>query len=142
MEKNPADILALFIFYRDSVYAKDPGGLASIYDADVRVFDMWSGASVRGKAAFLKSTERWFSSLGGEKVVVGFSEIEAEAEGGIAFASANVSFKAIDENGNQLRGMTNRLTWNLVRRDGSWLIIHQHTSVPIDPGTVKAVFDS
>jgi hypothetical protein len=35
--------------------------------------------------------------------------------------------------------MHNRLSWTLARRGAGWRIVHEHTSAPIDFGTMKAM---
>jgi len=84
-------------------------------------------------------TEDWFSSLNNERVVVTFSDVQVQANDAIGTASAFVRFAAISEQDVELRSMQNRLTWVALKKGGSWKIIHQHTSSPIDPGTMKAI---
>ena len=38
-----------------------------------------------------------------------------------------------------MRSMQNRLTWVLMRTDGGWLIVHEHTSVPISFSDTRGI---
>jgi ketosteroid isomerase-like protein len=140
--KGPSpEIRRLFEVYKESVFQKDPIRLAGIYDEGIIVFDMWSKFRVSGKGEWAEEIRSWLSSLGDERVVVEFSEIESMRDEVIAFASAFVSFKAVAADGSELRSMKNRLTWNIAKRGEDWLIVHQHTSAPIDSATTKAIFN-
>lgn len=37
--------------------------------------------------------------------------------------------------------MTNRFSVGLEKRDGAWKVVHEHSSLPIDLGSGKAVFE-
>jgi ketosteroid isomerase-like protein len=52
-----------------------------------------------------------------------------------AAVSAFTSYAAVSPDGSELRSMNNRLTW-ILRRDaeGSWKIVHEHTSAPTGEG--------
>ena len=47
--------------------------------------------------------------------------------------TARAIYTAISPTGEELRSMQNRLSWVLKSEGGQWLIIHEHTSVPIGP---------
>jgi ketosteroid isomerase-like protein len=142
MKVSRPEIQRLFEVYKESVYQKDHIRLAGIYDDEILVFDMWSKFRVSGKRAWAEDIRAWLSSLGEERVAVEFSEIESRMDATLAFASAFVSFKAVAADGTIIRSMKNRLTWNIAKRGEDWLIVHQHTSVPIDGKTTKAIFDA
>ena len=56
----------------------------------------------------------------------------------VSAAHATVTYRARSDTGEILRSIQNRLTWIAKRTDGVWKIVHQHTSVPIEPGTMIA----
>ena len=136
------EILELFGIYKDCAYRKDADRLAAIYDDEVLVFDMWAAFSVSGKAAWKDEIRKWLGSLGDERVVVEFSGIQSALDGSVAFASACAGYAAVAADGKILRSMKNRFTWNLAKKKGQWLIVHQHTSVPIDGKTAQGIFDA
>ena len=131
-----AGISALFESYKDAVYRKDAEGLLSLFDEDVRVFDMWAWR-YDGLPAWRDMVTGWFSSLGTTRDVVTFDDIRIHESGEMGIASAFVRFAATDESGNELRFLQNRLTWAVRKKAGAWKIIHEHTSGPVDGETLK-----
>jgi uncharacterized protein (TIGR02246 family) len=129
-------ISTLFDTYKDAVYGKDAAGLLSLFDEDVRVFDMWAW-SYDGLPAWREMVTGWFSSLGATRDVVTFDDIRIHESGDMAVATAFARFAAVSEKGEELRFLQNRLTWVLQKKAGAWKIIHEHTSGPVDGETLK-----
>jgi ketosteroid isomerase-like protein len=136
---TPAEIRQLLHAYVESVLAKDVEAFVALYDADLRVFDMWNSWSYDSRQPWREMVQGWFGSLRDERVAVAFSEVQTRVTQDLAVLHAFVSFAAIDAGGATLRSMTNRITMALVRRGDDWKIVHQHTSAPID-GETKAIF--
>jgi uncharacterized protein (TIGR02246 family) len=130
---------SLFDTYKNAVFQKDAEAFAAIFDSNVRVFDMWVLWSYDGLTGWKEMAKDWFGSLGTERVVVTFEDIRIEAADEMALATAYVRFAAISETGEELRYLQNRLTWVARKKEGHWVIIHQHTSSPIDFGTMKVI---
>ena len=124
-------ILTLFDRYRDAVWTKDVDGFLSLYAPEFRGFDMWGDWVQDGLPALRKMVEGWFGGLGADRVRVTFSDIRVTSGDDLAIAEAFVRFAAIGPNGDELRGMDNRLTWGLRKTGANWLILHQHTSAPL-----------
>lgn len=132
---NPEHVLQL---YREAVDAKDVDAYAGLYDDDIHVFDMWSDWSCTGLAAWRAMAADWFGSLGSERVAVDFDAVQTRQSGELAVIHAFMKFAAIAPDGTQLRSLDNRLTL-VLRRDGAaWKIVHQHTSAPVQFGTLQA----
>jgi len=124
--------------YRAAVHAKDPAAFTALYEQDVRVFDLWGRWSYDGSGAWRGSAEEWFSSLGDERVGVEFDDVQTVVGDDVAVLHAFVTYKGLSANGDELRAMSNRLTWGLRRKpDGTWRIAHEHTSAPVEPETGK-----
>lgn len=137
---HPNDpVTAALAAYRDAVLAKDVDAFCALYDTDLHVFDLWGQWQHQGLAAWRAMAEGWFGSLGGERVVVEFADVHAELAQDLAVGHAFVRFSAQSAGGPTLRSLDNRLTLVMRRRDGAWKIVHQHTSAPIEHGTVKAM---
>jgi uncharacterized protein (TIGR02246 family) len=132
------EIKLLFEIYKNAVFQKDVEAFTSIFDENVRIFDMWSW-TYEGLAVWREMAQGWFGSLGTERVVVTFDDIQIEATGEMATASAFVRFAAISEKGEELRYLQERLTWVARKKEGAWKIIHEHTSGPVDHETMKVV---
>jgi len=133
------EIELLFETYKNAVFQKDVAAYASIFDDEVRIFDMWIDWSSDGLAAWREMAKEWFGSLGSERVVVAFEEIRIQAGAELAAATAFVRFAAISEQGEELRHLENRLTWVVCKKEQGWKITHQHTSGPIDFETMKVI---
>lgn len=133
------EVEALFETYKNAVFQKDVEAFTALFDEKVRVFDIWVLWTYDGLAAWRDMAKDWFSSLGTDRVVVTFDDIQIETDGGLATATAYVRFAAISEKGEELRYLENRLTWVARKKDGTWVIIHQHTSSPIDFKTMKVI---
>jgi len=133
------ELTSLFDIYKTAVFDKDVDAYMSVFDDHLRVFDMWGLWSFDTLADWRTMTEGWFSSLKEERVVVTFSDIQVQENDAIGTATAFVRFAAISAQGEELRYLQNRLTWVALKKGGRWKIIHQHTSSPIDHGTMKAM---
>jgi uncharacterized protein (TIGR02246 family) len=130
---------SLFETYKTAVFQKDIEKFLTIFEENVRVFDMWERWSCEGLTAWRKLTESWFESLGMDKDLVSFEDIQVRTSGEMGVATAFVKFTAVSEKGETLRYLENRLTWVAQLKGGSWKIIHQHTSGPVDFATMKVV---
>lgn len=137
----------LLTTYTNAVFEKDTETFLSLFDEDVRIFDMWGSWSYDGHAAWREMVTGWFASLGADRDRVTFEEVKFFFSGDLATVTAFARFAAVSSRGEELRFLYNRITL-VVRRDGSeagsnagpndWKIIHQHTSAPID-GTLNAI---
>ena len=125
--------------YAAAVYAKDAAALIQLYDPDVRIFDAWGHWSCEGADAWQRSVEGWFTSLGSERVKVGFEDLKTTTSRELSSLSAIVSYTGVSAQGETLRAMHNRLTW-VLRTSGHVLrIVHEHTSAPIGFDDMKAI---
>jgi ketosteroid isomerase-like protein len=142
--------------YKDAIFQKKLETFVSLFDKDVRVFDMWGCWSYDGLAAWQEMVKGWFSSLGDLRDRVTFEEVAILQSGDLATVTAFARFAAISPQGEELRFLHSRLTL-VVRRVSAvlagagpdtdpdnvgsegWKIIHQHSSVPIDGGTLKGI---
>ena len=126
--------------YRDTVRAKDVDGFVALFADDVQVFDQWGRWSHDGIGAWREMAVGWFGSLGDEFVVVEFDDVRTRVSVDMAMASAFVTYRGMSAQGQELRSLTNRLTWLLRQESGAWKVVHEHTSVPIDDATGKGIF--
>jgi len=129
-----------FTIYKQSAWEKDTTAMIGLYDDNVVIFDMWDRGYQTGLAEWSAEIKNWLGSLGEEKVKVSFGMIKVQEAGDSAFASALVSFEAIAVDDTVLRSMKNRITLGLVRKNDRWMVVHQHTSAPVN-GELKAILD-
>jgi uncharacterized protein (TIGR02246 family) len=132
-----SEVESLLDAYRDAVDAKDVGAFVAIFADDVRVFDMWGTWSHDGIDAWREMAESWFGSLGDERVRVDFDDVQTTVGEDVAVLSAFVTFAGLSADGEELRSMNNRLTWGLRTVDGTWKVVHEHTSAPVEIATGK-----
>jgi uncharacterized protein (TIGR02246 family) len=132
-------ILRMFDAYKAAAFAKDVDAFIALYDPEVRVFDMWGRWSYDGVDAWRRTVVDWFGSLGTERVVVDWHEVQSIVVQDVAVAHAFVTYKGASAQGGDLRAMHNRLTWALRQKGGAWRIVHEHTSAPADFETSKVM---
>jgi uncharacterized protein (TIGR02246 family) len=132
-------LTTLFDTYKTAVFQKDIKAFTSIFDDNILVFDMWGQWSYRGLPAWTAMAEGWFASLGTDRDVIDFSDVQVHTSGELSTATALVKFTAVSDKGEELRFLQNRLTWIAQKKDNDWKIIHQHTSSPIDFETMKVM---
>jgi ketosteroid isomerase-like protein len=140
VDKLDNPILQVLDDYKAAVFAKDVDSFVALYDADVLVFDMWRVWSYKGIAVWREMAAGWFGSLGTERVIVDFSDVQRIVAQDLAVVHAFVTYKAVTADGVDLRSLDNRLTATLRQKSDGWKIIHQHTSLPIDLETTKGIF--
>jgi uncharacterized protein (TIGR02246 family) len=132
-----SEVESLLDAYRVAVDAKDVDAFVAIFADDVRVFDMWGTWSHDGIDAWREMAEGWFGSLGDERVRVDFDDVQTTVGEDVAVLSAFVTFAGLSADGEELRSMNNRLTWGLRTVDGTWKVVHEHTSAPVEMATGK-----
>ncbi len=135
--ENP--IVRVLDAYKAAVLAKDVDAFISLYDQDVRVFDLWGTWSYNGTEAWRAAVTDWFGSLGAERVAVAMEDVQTVVTHDVAVAHMFITYKGLSAEGKDLRAMQNRLTWVLRYTDGAWKIVHEHTSAPVDVETSKVI---
>jgi ketosteroid isomerase-like protein len=140
MNTAVSEITHICEIYKKSVYEKDYMALSNIYHEGIKAFDLWGKGIYESKIDWSNNLKTWLTSLKNEKVKVSFESLKVEANEMVGFAHALVTYRAMDENNVEQRKMKNRLSWGLVKVENNWLIAHQHTSVPIEFETTKAIF--
>jgi ketosteroid isomerase-like protein len=139
MNEPEQPILQAIETYRAAVFAKDVDALVALYDPNVRTFDLWAQWSYDGIDAWRAMVAGWFEALGPDRVVVRFDHVQMRVAQDFAVVHAFVTYTGMSAEGQALRSMNNRLTWALLQKSGAWKIVHEHTSVPIDHETTKAI---
>lgn len=117
--------------YVAAVHAKDAAAFAGLYTDDTRNFDMWGRFSYEGRDAVRAMAEEWFASVGTDQIRVEFQEVREVPGDDVMVVHAFIRFSGISAEGEELRSMTNRVTWGLRRTPDGWRIAHEHTSAPL-----------
>jgi len=116
--------------YQAAVLAKDVEAFVSIYADDAQIFELW-GTWVHDIGSWREMAKGWFAFLGDQRSVVEAHDVRTQVSDDMAMLTASLTYRAVDAAGQQLRSLDNRLTWVLRQRGGRWLVVHEHTSVPL-----------
>ena len=130
--------------YKTAVYEKDVEKFLSMYASDTHIYDCWGNWESKGISSWKENVAEWFNGLSEDGVLlkVDFNDLVVEENSYLAFVYCAVTFAAYqEESGEQLRQMTNRFTYGFKKVNESWVIVHEHSSLPIDMETGKAIFN-
>jgi len=135
---NPSEF---FEHYGQAAYSKNRELMIGLYHHEAELFDMWNSYHLQGIEKIGTMVDAWFTSLGNEQLEVEFGAIDIKQGEQIAFAYGFVHYRALDDEGKILRQMRNRMTVCLIKINSAWLVLHQHTSIPISSEDIKGVFE-
>jgi ketosteroid isomerase-like protein len=130
--------------YKKAVYEKDVEKFLSMYAPEMHIYDCWGNWEINGTSSWKKNVAEWFNGLSEDGVLlnVDFNDLVVEENSTLAFAHCAVTFAAHqEESGEKLRQMTNRFTFCLKKANESWVIVHEHSSLPINMETGKGIFN-
>lgn len=119
--------------------AQTEPALSQYFDTDVVFYDLTPGV-VRGLPAFRADMDGQYAKI--EDFTDKIVEIGIEADDHLAFAYSVQKASWIERKTGKKRFITFRQTDCYHKIDGKWTLSHQHDSVPFDPKTGKADFDS
>jgi ketosteroid isomerase-like protein len=94
--------------FKASVLAKDVDAFVALYDPGLSIFDMWGVWSYDGIEPWRQMVERWFSSVGTDRVIVDFSDVKTIVTKELALVHAFIKYKALDTEGKALRRRSDR----------------------------------
>lgn len=136
---NESEIRTLIDSRSDAIRVKDLDRLMSYYSGDIIYFDVVPPLQYVGSAALRDRFLEWFD---GYKSGIGqdVRDLNISADEDIAFASMLVRTSGTLKNGNELEAWA-RVTSCFRRSNLAWLTTHEHVSVPVDPGSMRAAID-
>ncbi|MGH9684383.1 MAG: YybH family protein [Candidatus Acidiferrales bacterium] len=128
--------------FRQAVLHKDMRGIARYYwnSPDIVIFDVVPPLSYVGWDSFRKDWEGFFDGFK-EITVYDWSDVHIEAEGNLGWMRALVHIVGTLQDGKPLN-MAFRDTAIFERKDGKWVVVHDHASVPIIFETGQAVMNA
>lgn len=107
---------------------KDLDRLMAFYDRDVEVFDVRFSLNVPGAAAYRNNFESWFDSFDG---ALGYEVHNLRIASGESAALCHyLALVTGARPGGRRSGYWVRVTSCFERRDGEWLVTHEHVSIP------------
>lgn len=140
MDTDALDQLRALVAERvAAVHAKNPVPLAGRQAPDVILFNVLPPLQIQGKDAIVEQTQAWFDAYAGD---IGYEvrDLHVDADGDVGFCSFLYRVSGTLGGGGDV-DMWVRATLCCRRVDGTWLITHDHESVPFDAATGKAVTD-
>nr|WP_297525319.1 nuclear transport factor 2 family protein [uncultured Roseateles sp.] len=118
--------------YAAAVFDRDLQRFVDLYAEDVQVFDSWDRWEFAGREDWAGMIAGWFAGIQDVRVRVTAKDVKTWHDAHVAGGSATLAFAALDADGQPLRSTENRLTVLLRNEGGTWRVVHQHTSVPVD----------
>jgi ketosteroid isomerase-like protein len=120
--------------------AQSAAEATATWDKNVIFDDMILPGETTGKDAVLKELQPQFDAVG--HIDTKILRIKIVAESRVAFAFSVQHLVAPGKNGGPGLDAVFRESDGFVKKAGKWTLVTQHISVPFDPKTGKAVFDS
>jgi ketosteroid isomerase-like protein len=121
----------------EGLRAKDLDGLKQLYAKDIVSFDVEPPLQHVGIDAKLKNWANVFAFF--ESVTYEIRDLTLTAGDDVAFGHAFARLSGTLKNGTATSGMWVRVTYCLRKVDGTWLIVHDQVSVPLDIASGKGV---
>lgn len=114
--------------WAEAIRAKDYDKLMGHYAEDVVVFDVPPPLRKQGKDVYRQSWEGWLGQFQGD-VYCEFKDMEISASDNIAFLHTLTKIGTIGADDTDT-GSWVRVTVGFEKRDGRWLAVHEHASIP------------
>jgi ketosteroid isomerase-like protein len=112
------------------VRARDIDAVVSRHSADLLMFDVVEPARLQGLDAYRRSwLEQFFPWHGGTGR---FDLIDLKVSAGVDVAFATALLECVGTEDGRKVAFTLRLTIGLEKRDGEWVVVHEHHSQPLD----------
>jgi ketosteroid isomerase-like protein len=134
-----SEVRELFDNRSEAMRAKDIDRLMSLYAADVVYFDLVPPLQYTGSAALRERFIDWFEGWNGP-IGMETRDLRISASGEMAAAHMLLRASGTRTNGREV-GYWVRTTNCCQRSDRSWLITHEHVSLPVNFETGSAVLD-
>jgi uncharacterized protein (TIGR02246 family) len=139
MASPQSEVRALLESWSEAIRAKDLDRLMALYAPDIVYFDVVPPLHYSGSAAVRRNFLRWFdswqSAIGQE-----IRDVQVAASGDLAVAHMLIHASGTLKNGRDV-GYWVRATVCCQRTHHTWLITHEHVSLPVDPESRRAVMD-
>jgi uncharacterized protein (TIGR02246 family) len=135
-EKDEAQIRECLSQWTRALRAKDLGALMALYAPDTIAFDLMPPSQVDA-GHYRQNFERWFGMMSGP-IEYEIHDLRIKTSGDIAFSHNLGHVKATRANGEKADYWV-RVTVGFQRKNGQWLVAHDHVSMPFDMETGKAV---
>ena len=135
---DEAEIKALEARFVKALEAKDVDAIMANYvpGNSLIVFDVLPPRQYVGSDAYKKDWQGFLATCQGP-LKVELTDLSVTAEGKLGYGHNIQRLSCSTANGT-VQDFTTRVTDGYEKRDGKWLIAHEHVSVPVDLATGKA----
>ena len=133
MTTDEAAVRALFDRWVQAVRDEDMEGIRADHDPDMLMFDVPPPFVSRGIEAYM-ATWRTFFRWQAKPVMFEFRDVAITAGSDVAFATA--IGRCGDTSSGQRVELEFRLTVGFRKRDGRWIVVHEHHSIPATDAVV------
>jgi PhnB protein len=120
---------------------KDVNRIMSIYTSDVVAYDAIGQLRFRGKEAYCKHWEACLVMCPGP-MEFEIQDLDVAVDGDVAFSHHLIKHEGKNPETGEDHTCWMRVTSGYRKRNGKWLIAHEHISSPIDMESGKAMFDA
>jgi len=124
----------------EAIRGADLEGVKPRYAPDVVSFDVGPRLQDVGAEAKLNNWTAAFT-LFQRPIGVEMRDITITVGGDVAFGHSFNRLSGTLKNGTRSGGFWVRATYCFRKIDGNWLIVHDHASAPLDPGSGKALLN-
>jgi uncharacterized protein (TIGR02246 family) len=138
-ETAEKEVRTLIDGWLEAVKARDLDKIMSNYTSEVLAFDAIAAVQFKGRDAYRKHWVACFEMCPGEGVME-IHDLGIETSGDLAFAHYLMRCGGPDASGEMKTGWM-RVTVCLRKTGGSWLITHEHFSMPADMESGKVLFE-
>jgi uncharacterized protein (TIGR02246 family) len=135
--QDEAEIRERLTAWAKALHAKDLNALMALYAPDVNTFDLMPPHRVPDAAHYRKNFEKWFAVMPGP-IEYQSQDLRIALGDSVAFCHSLSHVKGTRANGEKADYWV-RVTVGFEKRNGQWLMTHDHVSMPLDMETMKAV---
>lgn len=122
MKQNEAQIRALVEEWAKAARAKEVSGVLANHTDDIVMFDVPLPVQLRGIDEYRKTWELFFANSPGGPGAFDVTELQITAGDSVAYCHAIL----------KVMGTSGRLTIGLRKKNGRWLVAHEHHSYPLE----------
>jgi len=129
--------------WAQALRAKDVDALMAHYAPDIVTFDVMAPLQCRGADAYRKNFEAWFAAVQGP-IDYEMRDLRIAMRDDVAFCHYLGHVRCTRTSGGKNDYWADywvRVTAGCQKRNGRWMIFHEHISVPLDMKTLKAAPD-
>jgi uncharacterized protein (TIGR02246 family) len=134
-----AEIRGRLKAWTQALHAKDLDDLMALYAPDTITFDLMLPSQVQGADRYRRNFERWFAAMPGP-IDYEIHDMRITMCGDVAFCHSLSHVNGTRANGEKADYWV-RVTVGFQKRNGQWMMIHDHVSMPVDVESRKAVPD-